>query len=383
MIALYQLFKIILGIIISVFILTLLLFFSGAYSGLQEGVIKGKVMDVFRITAENVYYSGNPQNFTEFGKRDFELRFDNITYPGLVYSSRSGSPKIRLRVPTYFTPGQDVLISQQSMDMEWWRYNFIEVTPDLTIIFNTKWGSSSEMDAFITNLLNYFQDTTFFDPDIRFAVCDGNDFDENPETKSDFLRDLVNFPNRECTMPVSEFRRLVILDDRCDIGRDDNAICIEKPVNGVGAAYVRDSGPLYYLEDYPFSLVAMIIAGASVNEKEGIEGEKLYKYANEVFLKEMDLASRVMAEKSEIVWDVIKKRESDFPENVDILTCRDKHLLFSGQMTLLNGRIGALLQDLEDTGNMGLNHLNSFVADQNDAIATYQELLSYGCDYSV
>jgi hypothetical protein len=71
MISVFQIFKMILGVIVFVFVMTLFLRVSDMYSGIGERRGEFEVVDSLDKVVMQVYTSGNPDVFSGF--RDFEL----------------------------------------------------------------------------------------------------------------------------------------------------------------------------------------------------------------------------------------------------------------------------------------------------------------------
>ena len=346
MIAIYQLFKIIIGIFISVFILTFLIFFSGMYSGVQETRYGGTTTQNFKLTAESVYYTANiDEVFTGFAKRDFELSFNTLSNePGIVFGNEG---KIRLTVPTLLAGGniREVVISKGTVDYVWWQFHYVQAMPRTHIVFNP---IGNDMEPYIESIVDLFPDTQasrFERANITFSLCGGATIEE-PQSKLDFLRTLSLSPGSRvsCTADLLPHQRLVILDSGCSTFKSgvSHGVCVQPPnVQGMGKAF------LIHEEAYPqgrvykdWADIVALVVGYNQETVQGLAGELLYDYKNDMTFTELGLASNGMARKSEIIaarlQDMIDSGEIPYAEETDVERC-----------VLLHSEMAELLRDLE------------------------------------
>lgn len=92
MISVYQTFKLVLGVVVSIFVLFFLINYAGIYSGFQIEAEKVKAVRNFRKLSQDVYFTGNPSPFTDFGKAGFEYMYLDLSDPegrGLLISDVS------------------------------------------------------------------------------------------------------------------------------------------------------------------------------------------------------------------------------------------------------------------------------------------------------
>jgi hypothetical protein len=137
MISLYQLFKIIFGLVISGFTLFVILNFTGVYIGIQEDSQRAAILKNFIKTAGDVYISGNPAGFDDFSRQDFTLSFDISEPEGIV--SQAG--KTPVFFPLFLSPGKRLFIYRNELDLGWWKFRFIEAMPRTRIFFNPRSAS--------------------------------------------------------------------------------------------------------------------------------------------------------------------------------------------------------------------------------------------------
>ena len=110
MISVFQLFKIIFGLIASGFILYFAVHYISSYSYTQHAIQKAKVINNFIETAQDVYLSGNYINFTQFARYHFTPYFDTRKPEGL-YSK--DTDKISVNFPLFISPGEELFIDRK------------------------------------------------------------------------------------------------------------------------------------------------------------------------------------------------------------------------------------------------------------------------------
>ena len=98
MIQVFQVFKLVMGIMISVFVLYFLVNYAGSYATVQEEMRLGKIMQNFDKGVRDVYTTGNPASYDGFAKAKDEISFDVAKPPGIV--TKLG--KQSLSVPAFF-----------------------------------------------------------------------------------------------------------------------------------------------------------------------------------------------------------------------------------------------------------------------------------------
>ncbi len=293
MISLYQMFRLIFGLVISAFILFAIIYFLGAYTGLSESSQKAEITSNFLKTSGDVYSTGNSVSFTDFAGKDFTITFD-ATEPGGLVSSAGKTP---LHFPLFPRIGGEVLIYSGSLDMGWWEFRFVEALPRTRVLFNP---AVQDWDL-ISGIVGFLPDSEFFEPAITFGFCDGqsvqerlcgSDFCE----KDDFLRGLASPPGpvNPCTADLPPDAILVTVAREC--ASESRGICLTPPdPDGIGTISLRSGETMLYKD--PLDIVAAIIGGPG-KDIYGNSGKSLHKYKNDAFRKEVALAAAIMANRA-------------------------------------------------------------------------------------
>ncbi|MFQ5647980.1 MAG: hypothetical protein ACE5FW_01975, partial [Candidatus Aenigmatarchaeota archaeon] len=103
MTSVYQMFKIVTGLIISGFILYFLVSYAGVYAGTQEDIQRALIQRNFFRVVQDVYYTGTPFTFTDFARAQLDISIDPTEPAGLV--TKLG--KFPFPVPMIFAPGDE------------------------------------------------------------------------------------------------------------------------------------------------------------------------------------------------------------------------------------------------------------------------------------
>ncbi len=300
MISIYQVFKLIFGLIVSAVMLFFLINYSGIYGSTQADINRALIMKNFMKAAQDVYMTGNPTNFTDFSRLEFDLTFRGMSDPPVIKSNTGFVPDTPVRIPLFFYPGRKIFIDRNHLDYGFWKFYFVEAVPEMTVIF-TITGDQTDLAEVI---VDYFPSTQYFEPKMKFGFC-SNLFtgrDCGTAAVPDFC-ERYQFQasgyvyQSECTEDLSAKKyRLVKISDPCNSA--EGGICIEPPLTDqhfIGYAYL--SGSRYLYKD-PVDLVALIIGGEEEDMFGTPLGETLYKYKNRVFRERLLLASKIFSRRA-------------------------------------------------------------------------------------
>lgn len=167
MLTTFNVFKMLMGIIVSIFILLLLFRLSSSFIGIGEAKREIKTFYDFNRIVKTVYTSGIAENVSINSK-------SVISYipPDIVTSSGSTT----LDVPTIFVSGDELLVYKSSIDYGFFSYNFILAIPETRIGFVP---ISNDMDvwAAIKNITKILPSTENLYPKLYFgAGCNSSTF---------------------------------------------------------------------------------------------------------------------------------------------------------------------------------------------------------------
>ncbi len=385
MISIYQLFKIIFGLVASGFILYFLIHYTGIYITMQEDVMRVLIIQNFRKATQDVYFTGNPINFSDFGRLDFTLYFDGQAEPPVM---RSEVGEMVFLTPMFFSPSDEVFIDRNHLDHGWFKFYFVEALPEFFIIFNpldTGLWQDTDWDL-MKNITALFPSTIGRTPKVRFGFCGYPDEDNLSDTWERY--DFLDSPSAvlkqshaattfsRCNASMSWNQRLVTISQSCLPDFITQGICIQPPdIYGIGFAYINGSDSSYMYKD-SLDLVAMIIGG---DERDiyGIStlGENLYEYKNKIWRERVRLASMITGRRAQLI-------ETKLPADITELN-ECKTLYASLKNTLYFGPepVYDLLsqQDYYTSHNTARDLLERLA----EAKSVYQDLVNKGCEYAL
>lgn len=369
MIVSFQLWKIILGIFISAFLIVFAVGFIGDYIEQQNDILRAKIMNNFEIGAYEVYSSGNSLEFNDMSKVPFDLRFTAKNEPGYIIPSLG---KKTLRVPVFFSPGDKMFISRAETDLGWWSFRYVVAMPETEIVVSMT-QNSQEAWNILKNTINALPDTTNFENKITYAFCYGNQIERNfcgrdgksPCEAKTILEAMdsgglpVHFS--KCTDDLNRNQRLLTIGS-CT-GTEDG-VCVETN----GKAHLSGSQTVFQCTD---SLdVAVLVIGYTKKDVYGLWGENFYEYKNIELKRELALASKIVSSRSQILSNEINRLvgTGELDEDAGEVECADLFLRLAGAAEAMN-----IIVDGDS------EQLSNIITESSDI---KKQLVDRGCDYA-
>lgn len=291
----FQIFRLILGVIISVFILFFLLRFTGVYSGFQADVRTITIMENFLQTSGNVYVSGNPVPFTDFSRIGDDVVVNGREEPPELQTTEE---RVTMTVPLLFLKDDELLVSRGAYDLGWWTFSYAIALPETVIVFNPLDPGETDT-AVIRDIAGVFPSTSVFSPNVAFTFCDGDELDQRYDRRDLVERSSVlaglDTPAEPCRAALPHGAKLVTISGDCAV-RPVSGACIVP--DDVGSAFVGGRG---YLYRDPLDLAFLLISAGG----EDLFGEPLdvsyYQYKNTVFSSSLSLASAIEQKRRELI----------------------------------------------------------------------------------
>lgn len=361
MISLYEIFKIIFGLIISSFVLIVLFNFIGSYTLLQEDTQKAQIIKTFIKASDDVYITANTIDFDNFEKQQMSLSFDTQEPEGILFDGT----KAKVHFPLFFSPGDQVIIERQVMDMGWWKFRFVEALPRMRIIFNPINPTQATWKV-IEDITQFFPDSEFYDTKITFGICDGPSLQEKLCSgewceKQSFLFYLSQPPlkGEKCQVAMPQNAMVLTISSSCP----QTGICISPPNSeGIGNVYISGRSVVY--KD-PLDIISVFLGGEK-SDIFGYSGKALYEYKNDIFRKEVRAAAEMMSQRALLLSSV---HQSANPQ------CSQSFSSFQSEMRSL----ADFLSDEEYHVSQG--KATAFVSLLKNAKAAHEKLVQRGCDY--
>lgn len=272
MLSVFQVFRIVIGSVVFLFVLMFFLRVGDMYSFTQE---KSQMYDVvlsFDRHALSTYTSGNPVNFSGFHD------FDSVVYhpPKL----KSGAGEKTLSVPVLMIPSKDELwLERRCKDYGWFKWCWVYAVPEsVKVIF-----SPLENSPRTRNLtLSIIKDMP---SSVEFGVCNGS------AVKAGDSAEFTNFVQGTlsneavnsyipCRVIPSETTKIVVLSGTADIPlgamQVDPSLNRDLKINTTDGIIERD------YSDY-LDIVAFIIGGVHA-----------YDYKNDAFSSDLSASTEIM-----------------------------------------------------------------------------------------
>jgi hypothetical protein len=374
MITVYRLFQMIMGIILSAFILYILISYAGSYAGVGKDAERLKTLDVFLQDADNVYFSGNPINFSRFSRDDYTSCHPRPTTPPKLWcfiNERSYESE-QLLIPLLMKPGNEVLITRNSIDLGWTRLDYIEALTGTRIIISplaeddASWG-------LLKDLVLALPDTSGHYPKLTFGFCDGSEIIEDTHGERwerDYFSRILAQPRgglsfSPCTSNLSYDQVLVTLSPACSPGHPGPGICVSPPQEGVGYAYIPGSPKAYVYKD-PVDLAALIIGGEKRTVFGDFVGEETWEFKNQLSLDSISLAARFMERRCGFVMQHHPPGQED---------CANTYLELQGSM--------ASLKELAQGDPYDISAMSSLKTELDRSRELWTTLLNKGCESHV
>ena len=280
MLSVFDVFKIILGIIISVFIIFVVMRFVGSYMEISESGRQVSLMVNFKKTVENVYTTGI--------STDFELKESEILgyRPPLIETESTvidTSP-----TPTMLLPGKKLSVGRIDYDIGWWKFYVIEALPDTKIIFVVPDASEATW-ALVGNITKALPSTENTETKVRFGVgCtnktvpnfgwEGSKFTDSIIPGVISLKKEFELCENEGYWNEKGYKLVTITQTP---GEED--FVVKPGENGIGHVYIKtDDGYSDYIYRNSIDIAALLLGG-----------QIFYRYMSGKFLSELDVAASV------------------------------------------------------------------------------------------
>jgi hypothetical protein len=283
MLNVFDIFKVLIGIVIFVLLITLFLRFSGSYSELGETGQQYDAVNAFDTLLRNTYTSGNPGEFGGFGK--IEVTFDPPGEPRPSESARIVFPSGQktLSVPAFVMTGEGKMAASRTCDdYGWFSFCYVISMPmDDTVLFSPVTGLDGEK-----NIIRGVVES--LPPGVTVGYCDGSDLLPAPDTgngnRQNFL-DTLGHTVIPCTAEIPEGYWLVSFS---------SGEVKERTVSVVSGVVSDSSGDQDIIIEYSDVTVALC-------------GPGTLKHKRALFEKRLAMAASVMRDRTIIVQGKMKE----------------------------------------------------------------------------
>jgi hypothetical protein len=355
MISVFEIFRVLIGLVVFVFVLTFFLRLSDMYSNTQVMGKKLETVNTFDQVAAQTFTSENPTTFSGF--RDFTT---------LVYEP----PKVKsdvgqktLSVPVFFIPSKGVImLEKQCLDYNWFRFCWVYAYPNSTQILFTPLENTADARATIASIVQLLPDS------MDYGYCSGDD--ARASTKSGFIQYLSGSAAESyqpCTRQLPEGSRIVVINSTFNFSsglRGDAFMELSS-----GKLYRKNSTGGMQPTGYRDALdVAAFIAG----------GEKSLEFKRSTLLRELAAATKIMKERTVLVSQRLRERNKQ-----DCMECSTLFPKACGWVDFSGNKYESLLYKnfLSSLGALESSMASGDYLQQLETTALYYESLKdEGCE---
>jgi len=369
----YRVFQIILGIILSVFILFILINYSGGYAGVQGSLNRATIIKNFITDSRSVYFTGNAINFTDFDAYDFsacEIVWRQEPHIICVNDDEEIRSE-ELYMPVFFNTDSGVVITRNVVDYGWWEFHYVMAPSRMRVLLNPL-----EIDDGIWNLMkdvvSHLPDTSGFSPRTTYGFCDGaqkiemlcsESLCEQKEFSSLLSRSHSDTSFYPCITTFSKEYRVISFSNNCNAGMSSTGICVTPKINGAGKIFFYDTGVEYTYTDMA-DVAAAVIGGTEQDIFRKTGGENFLEFKRKIFNRLIGLAAEEMTVRSDLVITKLPAGKA---------YCIEHYSNFRDSMEII-------LQIMElDLDQIAI--AQTFTTQMNNAGLLWQELINNGCEY--
>ncbi|MBU0898800.1 MAG: hypothetical protein KKB03_03705 [Nanoarchaeota archaeon] len=267
----FQVYKIILGLIVAAFVIFFVTNFLGDYVGLNTQTMTYKAMNELRDKMNDVYITGNSIEFSLLTKKGTP---DCFVGSGEEYTSteiKCGSLGMSFFTPLFFTEGGEgkLFINRNYLDFGWSKFYAVSITPEMIILFVPENSAAKDKMLNITDALKENEN-------IKFAICDNEGITDLVDGDS-FLTSTPTETSSSCTASLGGVYRIVKISSNCN----NDGICIE-----INSKTISLDGERLNYEDV-LDMLAVIIGGTEKDAFGVNQGKVLFIEKNKVLKNQL------------------------------------------------------------------------------------------------
>lgn len=280
MISVFQVFRIVIGAAIFIFILTFFLRASGTYTGVQSLAEKHEMISAFNQVAMQTYTSGNPGTFSGF------TGFETLVYDPPKIKSDAGQKT--LTVPVLFITGKGkIAMERKCSSFAWFSSCWVYAYPESGNILFTFIENTEETRNLVKEAVRNLPDG------IGFGYCNGTY--AQVSTKENFLSYVDRISGKSyvpCEVEMSEAHR---------------AVSVGVPPAGGNGAMVIDPSSMTISENASGTLVSSPYTNGSHVSAFIFGGKNALEYMESLFSERLGTAIDLMKKRVILVHQSMKK----------------------------------------------------------------------------
>ena len=201
MLSVFQIFKLLIGIIVFIFIMTFFLDITNMYSDIGGSQKEYAIADAFDKTARDVYTSGKSAQFSGFEDLDVLM----YRPPALLFGSQK-----TLSVPLFMIPDKaNMTLERRCDDYGWFRFCWILAYSDRGVILFSPLENTDETRQEMENFVNALPDA------YSYGFCNGTY--AKVSTKQTFIGfingNMAASTFEECDIEPKDNMRIIVFND--------------------------------------------------------------------------------------------------------------------------------------------------------------------------
>ncbi len=299
MLSVFQIFKVILGVIVFIFVMTFFLQITDMYAGIGERGESLEFANALGTTVKQTFISGNPTTFQGF------TGFEFVVYEPPTLKFLLG--RKTMAVPTFMLPTlEEMAFKKDCEEYGWYSFCWVYAYPtSFTVIFTPE-ENTPEVRQLISDIVTTLPD------DIEFADCSGSGTSKG--SKQQFM-DFVTATGSNsmggeeyaaCNLSIPDhFRLVTITTDTDAIPRRNEIILVP---SASGGTYKENVNGLWKLVDG----TADTIRDGHYNSAGDVyflltTGQNALDCKNEEMKNELRIAADVMKRRTFLILDMMEK----------------------------------------------------------------------------
>ncbi len=289
MISVFQLFKIIFGIVFSVFVLVIILRFSYSYTDIGSSSQQAAVLVGMRKVVNDVYTTGIPADYSIPNSDDVIIRYRPPDIISAI-TSLTLDP-----ITVLLMKGDNVGIYRNEIDLGWHTFYYVEVFPGMNVLISPVNASGAVWDT-ARDIVDAFPSTENIETEVVFGFgCrDGQPFVDRTWEVDKVSERIIpafssgGYDNLTACGEMRNFDGRITIADHFFV--TDGLLVV--PRDGSSGYIYSDTSDdtKRYFYDHPLDVVSFFFGG-----------EESYNYTNEKFLSELEFAAGLKIDEMSIL----------------------------------------------------------------------------------
>lgn len=270
MISVFQIFKLLIGIIVFIFIMTFFLDITNMYSDLGGSQKEYSIANAFDKTARDVYTSGKSAQFSGFE----DLKILMYRPPTLLFGSQK-----TLSVPLFMIPDKtNMTLERHCNDYEWFRFCWLLSYSDRGVILFSPLENTESVRSEIIKFVDAMPDA------YSYGFCNGTESKVNDKAGfSSFVENsMATKTFIDCTFTPEENMRIILFGD---VSPSEGMLAIS------GYQAKESAGGEIKEISFTDADIPALVTG-------GVDGAT---YRQKLFSEELKAATHIMLERTKLV----------------------------------------------------------------------------------